>query len=95
MEKKNFKPFSRAQFSELRNGINGVGVFRYDTICKPKFRINRITGLEIVREDHNFTQTDTPRPILKVLFFFENAETRLIKDTGTPHILSRVYCSIS
>ena len=67
----NFKNFSRAQFSKLRNGINGVGDFRYDTICKPKFRINRITGMEIVRrtktvhrhthrDRHKHTHTDTP-----------------------------------
>ena len=53
----NFKNFSRAQFSKLRNGINGVGEFRYDTIMQSIFRINRITGLEIVRRDQNFTQT--------------------------------------
>ena len=28
----NFKNFSRAQFSKLRNGINGVREFLYDTI---------------------------------------------------------------
>ena len=33
----NFKNFSRAQFSKLRNGINGVGEFRYDTICSQHF----------------------------------------------------------
>ena len=27
----NFKKFSRAQFSKLRNEIKGVGEFRYDT----------------------------------------------------------------
>ena len=29
----NFKNFSWAQFSKLRNAINGVGEFRYDTMC--------------------------------------------------------------
>ena len=28
----NFYNFSRVQFKKLRNGINGVGEFRYDTI---------------------------------------------------------------
>ena len=31
------KKFSRAQFSKLRNGINGVGEFRYDTVCSQNF----------------------------------------------------------
>ena len=69
----NFKNFSRAQFSKLRNSINGVGEFRYG--------INRITGLEIVRGGsklytdthththrntltHRQTHTHTPRLIL-------------------------------
>ena len=52
--KMNFKNFSRAQFSKLRNGINGVGE-------QPKFRINRITGLEIIRGDLNCTRTHTYR----------------------------------
>ena len=51
----NFKNFSWAQFSKLRNAINGIGEFRYDTI----FRINRITGMEIVTGDQNCTQTHT------------------------------------
>ena len=33
----NFKNFSRAQFSKLRNEINGVGEFQYDTICSQNF----------------------------------------------------------
>ena len=33
----NFKNFPRSQFSKLRNGINGVGEFRYDTICSQNF----------------------------------------------------------
>ena len=45
----NFKNFSRSQFSKLRNGINAVG----------EFRINRITGLEIVRGDQNLPHTHT------------------------------------
>ena len=36
-EKVNFKNFSRAQFSKLRNGINGVGEFRYDIIRSQNF----------------------------------------------------------
>ena len=70
-KKGNFKNLSWAQFWKLRNVINGVGEFRYD-IMSPKFRINRITGWEIVREDqtfthihtHTHTDTHTPRPIL-------------------------------
>ena len=36
-KKMHFKSFSRAQFSKLRNGINAVGEFRYDTICSLNF----------------------------------------------------------
>ena len=82
----NFKKFSRAQFSKLRNEINGVGEFRYDTTYMwPKFRINRITGLEIDRGDQNCTQTHTHThththtgcPFYKTFFFFFKKETRL------------------
>ena len=58
----NFKNFSRAQFSKLRNGINGVGKFRYDTICSQTFRINRIIGMEIVKGGPKlYTDTHTYR----------------------------------
>ena len=36
-EKINLKNFSRAQFSKLRNGINAVAEFRYDTIGSLNF----------------------------------------------------------
>ena len=37
----------------------------YEFHFEPKFRIHRITGLEIVRGgDQNFTHIHTPRPIL-------------------------------
>ena len=53
----NLKNFSRAQFSKLRNGINGVGDFLYDTICSQNFvsigwLVWKLLG------DQNFTQTD-------------------------------------
>ena len=35
-EKMNFKNFSRAQFSKLRNEINDVGEFRYDILYVAK-----------------------------------------------------------
>ena len=76
----NLKKFSRAQFSKLRNEINGVGEFRCDTnYMWPKFRINRITGLEIDRggpklytdtHTHTHTDTHTPAAYLISLFFF-------------------------
>ena len=36
-EKMDFKNFSRVQFSKLRNGISGVGEFRFDNICSQNF----------------------------------------------------------
>ena len=36
-EKMKFKNDSWAQFSKLRNASNGVGEFRYDTICSQNF----------------------------------------------------------
>ena len=49
------KNFSRAQFSKLRNGINGVGEFRY--VAKISYQSDN--GLEIDRGDQNCTQTHT------------------------------------
>ena len=60
----NFKYFSRAQFSKLRNGINGVGEFRYDTICGQNFvSIGQLVwkllgGTKIL---HRYTHTHTHR----------------------------------
>ena len=81
----NLKNLSRAQFSKLRNRINAVGEFRYDTIImQPKFRINRITGLEIVRggdqnftHTHTHTHTDIHTPAAHFISFFFKKETRL------------------
>ena len=75
------------KISKLRNRINGVWEFRYDTICSQNFRINRITGKEIVRggpklytdtdtDTHTHTHTHTYGGPFYV-FFCENAETRL------------------
>ena len=49
----NFKNFSQAQFSKLRNGINGVGDFQYDTICSQNF-VSIENVLEIVRGGAKF-----------------------------------------
>ena len=53
----NFKNFSRAQFSKLRNGINGVGEFRYDTICSQNFVSIGQVVWKLLGGYQNFTQT--------------------------------------
>ena len=55
----NFKNFFRAQFSKLRNGINGVGEFRYDTICSQNFVSIGQPVWKLLEGDQNFTQTHT------------------------------------
>ena len=63
--------------------------FQVSYYMQSKFCINRITGLKIVRGEQNFTQiytrTHTPRPILWVLFFYEETETRLKDHTYWTH----------
>ena len=55
----NFKKFSRAQFLKLRNGINGVGEFRYDTICSLNFVSIELLVWKLIGGDQNCTQTHT------------------------------------
>ena len=61
----NFKNFSRAQFSKLRNGINGVGEFRYDTISSQHFVSIALLvwkllggGPKLYTDTHTHRQTD-------------------------------------
>ena len=79
----NIKNFSRAQFWELRNGINGVGEFRYDAICSQNVVINRTSGLEIVKGYQNIslsvthTYTQSHRgPFYKSLFFCKKCRNK-------------------
>ena len=85
-----FKNFSRAQFSKLRNGINGVGQLRYDTIYRQNFVSIGYLVQKLLGGNQNFTQTHTHRdthtdththrgPFYKSCFSTENAETRLKK----------------
>ena len=67
----NFKNFSRAQFSKLRNGINGVGEFRYDT--KPTFRVTRVIGNclgvpTFYRHRHTHTHTHISAHAISLVF---------------------------
>ena len=59
----NLKKFSRAQFSKLRNDINGVGEFRCDTICSLNFVSIGQLVWKLLGGDQNlpqaYTQTDT------------------------------------
>ena len=72
----NYKNFSRAQFLKLRNGINGVREFRYDTICSQNFvsiglLVWKLFGGEFYTDTHAHTYRSP-------LFFCENAE-RILK----------------
>ena len=83
----NFNNFSRAQFSKLRNGINGVGEFRYYTyVAKISYQ------LEIVRgADQNFTRHTHAEAHFMSLVFLRKGRNRLkTEGTRTPHILPRV-----
>ena len=67
--KNEFRIFLPGTILKIKKGVNAVGEFRYDIYVK--FRINRITDLEIVREGtktlhrhthmyiHTQRQTDT------------------------------------
>ena len=55
----NFKNFSRAQFLKLRNGINAVGEFRYDTICSLNFVSIGQLVWKLLGGDQNLPQTYT------------------------------------
>ena len=80
----NFKHVSRAQFSKLRNGINGVGVFQYDTICFQNsvsmglLVWKLLGGTKFYKHTHTHTHTHTHiEAHFKNLVFCKNAETRL------------------
>ena len=88
----NFKNLSQAQFSKLRNGINGVGEFRYDTICSQNFVSigllvwKLLGGTKILhrhthRHTHTHTHRHTPRhthtPAAHFMSLFFQKETRL------------------
>ena len=51
----NIKNFSRAQFSKLRNAINGVGEFRYNTILLAKISYQSELVWKLLGGDQNFT----------------------------------------
>ena len=86
-KKSKFQHFLHDTILKLRNGfaaLESSGIVLY---IWAKFRINRVTGLEIVgvikilhTHTHTHTRTRThtrTMPILKVLFFCEKADTRL------------------
>ena len=73
----NFKNLSRAQFSKLINRINGVGEFHTILyVAKILYQSDNWFG-NCLGGPKLYTDTHTPRHILEVLFFCENAETRL------------------
>ena len=74
----NFKHFFRAQFSKLRNGINGVGrvpVRYYIYVAKISYQADNWFGN--CQGGQNCTDTHRHRGLFYVLFSCKNAETRL------------------
>ena len=80
----NFKNLSRARFSKLRNGIIGVGEFRYDTMCSQNLVsigwrvwkllgggkiLHRHTHRHTQRQTHRHTHTQTHRRINTEAYF--------------------------